>query len=63
MKILMPYQLRDRILKGFLHLNASHKPRPPMRPELRRQLQEEFLPEVEQLSKLLGRDLTHWCKA
>ena len=61
-KVIMPYQLRDRILKGLLRLNSSHAPRPPMRPELRRQLQEEFLPEVEQLSKLLGRDLTYWCK-
>lgn len=62
-KVLMPFKLRDRILKGLLRLNSSYAPRPPMRPELRRQLQEEFLPEVEQLSKLLVRDFTHWCKA
>lgn len=33
----------------------------PMNQELRRQLQREFLPGVERLSQLLGRDLTYWC--
>jgi hypothetical protein len=31
-----------------------------MDPELRRHLKLEFAPEVERLSELLGRDLTHW---
>jgi hypothetical protein len=30
--------------------------------ELRRRLQKEFEPKVEQLSKLLDRDLSGWCK-
>jgi hypothetical protein len=30
--------------------------------ELKRQLQLEFLPEIEKLSELLQRDLTFWCK-
>jgi hypothetical protein len=33
-----------------------------MSPCLRKQLQTEFLPQVEHLSELLGRDLTHWCR-
>jgi hypothetical protein len=41
-------------------LNEVRKPRPPMNPETRRRLQIEFTPEVERLSELLGRDLTHW---
>lgn len=61
-KVLMPYRLRKQVLDGLLRLNLGYAPCPPMRPELRRQLQEEFFPEVEQLSELLGRDLTHWCK-
>ena len=61
-KVVMPFKLRDRVLKGLIHLNTNYAPRPPMKPELRRQLQAEYLPEVEQLSKLLGRDLTRWCK-
>ena len=31
-----------------------------MDPELRLRLQAEFAPEVERLSELLGRDVTHW---
>ncbi|MGH7797295.1 MAG: sulfotransferase domain-containing protein [Candidatus Binatia bacterium] len=50
--------------KGWLRrLNSSDHSLRPMDPVLRRQLQREFEPEVRQLSALLGRDLTHWCKA
>jgi hypothetical protein len=31
-------------------------------PELKRRLQPMFRQDIEQLSQLLGRDLTHWCK-
>ena len=34
--------------------------RPPLAPELQARLKREFAPEVERLSELLGRDLTHW---
>jgi len=44
-------------------LNAVKKSRPTIDPGLRRQLQEEFRPEVEALSELLGKDLTHWVQA
>jgi hypothetical protein len=38
-----------------------NKPRAPLRPELRRQLEAEFAPDVERLGQLLGRDLlTLW---
>jgi hypothetical protein len=33
-----------------------------MDPVLKKKLQIEMLPEIENLSKLLGRDLTFWCK-
>jgi hypothetical protein len=47
--------------KGWLRrLNTRYESRPPMDPGLRRQLQAEFAPEVEQLRALLGRDLTLW---
>ena len=53
----------DELLFGTLRrLNTSSHPRPPMRTEIRRQLQAEFRPEVESLSALLDRDLTHWCR-
>ena len=59
-KRLVPKPLRQQIMKGLWRLNIKYVPRPPMDPELKRQLQEEFKPEVEKLSELLGRDLTHW---
>jgi hypothetical protein len=42
---------------------ATQKQRPKtMNPELRARLQEELRPQIEQLSELIGRDLTHWCR-
>jgi hypothetical protein len=56
----IPLPIRDRITKGLRRLNAV--PVPALDQGLRRRLQAEFLPEVQQLSKLIGRDLTHWCQ-
>jgi hypothetical protein len=47
----------DRRLWKF---NSRSEKRPPLAPEVRARLQREFAPEVERLSDLLGRDLTHW---
>lgn len=41
-------------------LNSRPEKREPLAPELQAQLKREFAPEVERLSQLLGRDLTHW---
>ena len=62
-KTITPFRLRQRWLNGLIRLNTDYEPRPPLPQGLMRQLQEEFLPEVERLSQLLGRDLTHWCQA
>ena len=43
-------------------MNLETKPRPPLDPSLRKQLNQKFLPEIEKLSELLDRDLTHWCR-
>jgi len=61
-KHLFPKPLRQQIMRGLYRINTKYTPRPPMDPELRRQLQEQFKPEVERLSELLGRDLTLWCR-
>jgi hypothetical protein len=58
----MPFAARRVIGRSLLRLNTRYEPRPPMPLELRRRLQAEFAPEVEQLSRLLGRDLTYWCR-
>jgi hypothetical protein len=42
--------------------NTRFEKRPPLAADLRNQLRREFAPEVERLSKLLGRDLSHWTK-
>lgn len=51
---------------GFLtavdHKNIRVKPRTPLPLELRRELQEYFTVDVENLSNLLGRDLTGWVR-
>jgi len=58
------YRLRQTIpqsLRSIVRrLNTIQEGPAPMGEELRRQLQAEFAPEVERLSELLGRDLTHW---
>ena len=33
---------------------------PPMQPELKKSLKQRFLPEVEELERLIGRDLSAW---
>jgi hypothetical protein len=43
-------------------LNSAPAARPEMTPELERQLSRRFAPEIERLSLLLGRDLTHWSR-
>jgi hypothetical protein len=47
----------------LLGANTRSGPRPPLDLALRAQLQREFAPEVERLSELLGRDLTHWSRS
>jgi hypothetical protein len=51
--------VRTRLLEA----NSEAKPRAPMDPALRRQLIDEFTPEVERLGRLIGRDLSAWLDA
>ena len=51
---------RDKMKGTFSSLLTSYRPRAKIQPELHGQLQCELAPEIERLSKLLGRDLTHW---
>lgn len=59
---IVPFTALYGLSRGLRSLNSKYTPRPPMRPELRRELQAKFRPEIEQLSELLGIDLTHWCR-
>jgi hypothetical protein len=51
--------VRTRLLEA----NSEAKPRAPMDPALRRQLIDEFTPEIERLGRLIGRDLSAWLDA
>ncbi len=55
--------LLKRLRKKLLKWNAVYRPRPPLSPEMRQELAETFREDVELLSELLGRDLTHWLKS
>lgn len=60
-QLLMPPVVRHPLRDLVRHAYTNHTPRSQISPELRRHLQQHFLPEVERLSALLGRDLTGWC--
>lgn len=51
------------IRKMIKCVNTRAVSNPPMKPETRRLLAERFAPEVERLSELLDRDLSHWLQA
>ena len=55
--------IRYSLLERLQRLNTRYEPRPSMAESLRRQLQSYFAPDVERLSELLDRDLTHWCRS
>jgi hypothetical protein len=61
-KLLIPQQLCQGLIEAIKKHNTIYEPRPPMEPELRKSLQGDFALEIEKLSELLGRDLTHWSK-
>ena len=60
-RVLIPIQRWRNKIEGALHAwNTGDAEREPMDPELRRQLVSEFTPEVQELGKLINRDLSHW---
>jgi len=54
--------LRHRLFRAGRQLNTKFVARPPLHPELRRELQKHFSEDVERLSEMLKRDLTHWSR-
>lgn len=61
-KQLLPRSVRQQWRMRLLRFNSTQMARPPLDAKLRQQLQAEFTPDVERLSQLLNRDLTHWCR-
>jgi sulfotransferase family protein len=58
----IPDTPRRKIIRALERVNLKYEERTPMNPELKQRLKEEFRPEVEKLSHLLGRDLTYWSR-
>jgi hypothetical protein len=57
-RILLPMaRFANAHIKSF---NTQYVSRQPMADDLRRQLIKQFTPEIETLSALIGRDLSHW---
>jgi hypothetical protein len=56
------HALRSHLLGTAKRLNTRAKPRAPLDPTLQRRLRQTFVPEVERLSALIDRDLTHWTR-
>jgi len=61
-RAVLPRKTRRQITSRLKRWNTVYTERQPLTPATRHQLQIEFLPEVEKLSQLLDRDLTHWCR-
>ena len=61
-RAVVPQRLRFRIRRKLLDANLVMKPRAPMDPAVRRRLQKERESQIGQLSRLLDRDLTAWCR-
>lgn len=56
----LPRPLNTFTYKALDRLNSAVETRVPLEAEIAEQLRRDFTPEVERLSELLGRDLSHW---
>jgi hypothetical protein len=62
-RIVLPFpELRKRIQRCLMRRNQQRSKPAPMTPELRARLKTEFTPEIAELSRLTGWDLSHWLK-
>lgn len=57
---LVPYRYRTRAVEGVIAAYTRFEQRSPLTPELRQSLQREFAGDIDALSQLLDRDLSHW---
>jgi Sulfotransferase domain len=54
---------RKSVGRLLIRLNVVYEKRPPITPHLMSRLNIEFVPEVEKLGAVIGRDLSAWCQA
>lgn len=62
-RALVPRRLRPRVAETIVGFNSKQAPRGAMSPDLRQRLTNELAPDLEDLGRLLRRDLTHWLSA
>jgi hypothetical protein len=55
-----PYTYRTRAVKGVINAYTKYEKRSPLTPEIRQSILNEFTEEIDNLSQLLDRDLSHW---
>ena len=60
---LVPYAYRTRAVEGVIAAYTRYERRSPLTAETRRKLAREARPEIDELSGLLDRDLSHWYAA
>jgi hypothetical protein len=58
----LPGLVHQALRRRLLRYNTKHVVRDPLDAALQQQLQAAFAPDVAQLSQLLERDLTGWCR-
>lgn len=56
----VPYTYRTSAVKGVINAYTKYEKRSPLTPELRQHILHDFESEIDDLSKLLNRDLSHW---
>lgn len=57
---LVPYSYRTQTVKGVINAYTRYEKRSPLTPELRHRILQRFESEIDSLSELLNRDLSHW---
>lgn len=60
---LFPYKFRTGTVKSVIDVYTKYEKRSPLLPEIRLRISREFKPEIDNLSQLLDRDLSHWYQA
>ena len=59
-RTIVPVSMRNRIKDTTKRLNSRYQPRSPLEPAVRRRLLDDMASEIEQLGKVIGKDLSHW---
>lgn len=61
-RTVVPRSIRRRIRGWFSAVNVDSSPPPPLSSDLRRRLTSELADEIENLGRLIGRDLSRWLR-